>query len=75
MATADVAENMMPKSKSDDVETCLKKLIESLEKAKKKQEEEARKKEEEEKEQFPQEEAKKSDEKAGKDVKENGFVH
>ena len=33
MATADVAENMMPKSKSDDVETCLKKLIESLEKA------------------------------------------
>ena len=75
MTPADVAENMMPKSKGDNVETCLKKLIESLEKAKKKQEEEARKKEEEEKEQLAMEEAKESDEKAGKEVKENGFVH
>lgn len=81
---ADVAENMMPKSKSDNVETCLKKLIESLKKAKKKAEEDAEKKAEEEEEarlkeekekeqeQLAVEEAK-SDEKAGKEVKENGF--
>jgi len=81
MTPADVAENMMPKSKSDDVEKCLKKLIEALKKAKKKaEEEEARLKEEKEKEkekekeQLAVEEAK-SDEKAGKEVKENGFVH
>ncbi|XP_059670253.1 AAA-ATPase ASD, mitochondrial-like [Cornus florida] len=41
---ADVAENLMPKSSEDDAETCLKNLIEALEKAK----EEARLKAEEE---------------------------
>lgn len=84
MTPADVAENMMPKSKRDDVETCLKKLIESLKKAKKKAEEEAQKKAEEEEARLKKEEKEKeqeklaevkSDEKAGKEVKENGFVH
>ncbi|CAJ1827597.1 unnamed protein product [Sphenostylis stenocarpa] len=85
MTPADVAENMMPKSKSDDVNTCLKKLIESLEKAKKKAEEEAQKKAEEEEAKLKEEKEKeqkqeqlaveeaKSDDKAGKEVKENGF--
>ncbi|KAK7394547.1 hypothetical protein VNO78_15078 [Psophocarpus tetragonolobus] len=81
MTPADVAENMMPKSKNDDAGTCLKKLIESLEKAqeaaqkKKAEEEEARLKQEKEKEQSGQQEAK-TGQKAGKEViKENGFVH
>ena len=39
-----VAENLMPKSIIEDVETCLKNLIQSLEIAKKKAEEEAKKK-------------------------------
>ncbi|BAT83417.1 hypothetical protein LR48_Vigan03g028600 [Vigna angularis] len=82
MTPADVAENMMPKSKRDDVETCLKKLIESLKKAKKKAEEEAQKKAEEEEARLKEKEKEqeklaeaKSDEKAGKEVKENGFFH
>jgi chaperone BCS1 len=36
MTPADVAENLMPKSVTDDYETCLKSLIESLEIAKEK---------------------------------------
>ncbi|KAJ4707534.1 AAA-ATPase [Melia azedarach] len=44
MTPADVAENLMPKSDEDDVETCLKNLIEALKAAK----EEARKKAQEE---------------------------
>ncbi|KAJ4707537.1 AAA-ATPase [Melia azedarach] len=51
MTPADVAENLMPKSDEDDVDTCLKDLIEALnlaeEEAKKKAEEEARLKAEE----------------------------
>ncbi|XP_027351404.1 AAA-ATPase At3g28580-like [Abrus precatorius] len=75
MTPADVAENMMPKSKSDDVERCLKKLIESLEMAKKKaEEEEARLKEEKKKEQEVKEEAK-TDGKCEEEVKENGFIN
>ncbi|KAK7340481.1 hypothetical protein VNO77_21185 [Canavalia gladiata] len=75
MTPADVAENIMPKSKSDDVETCLNKLIQALEKDKKKAEEEAHKRveEEKEKEQLVQEEN--TDGKPGKEVKENGFIH
>ncbi|RDX90322.1 AAA-ATPase ASD, mitochondrial, partial [Mucuna pruriens] len=72
MTPADVAENMMPKSKSDDVEVCLKKLIESLEKAKKKAEEEEKEKEKEkEKEQLGIREEVKSDGETEKEVKEN----
>jgi chaperone BCS1 len=48
MTPADVAENLMPKSITEDVETCLKNLIQSLENAKKKEEEETKKKIEEE---------------------------
>ncbi|KAK8644273.1 hypothetical protein V6N13_123584 [Hibiscus sabdariffa] len=42
MTPADVAENLMPKSDNDQVETCLKRLIEALNEAKKKAEDEAR---------------------------------
>ncbi|XP_052722755.1 AAA-ATPase ASD, mitochondrial isoform X1 [Vigna angularis] len=45
MSPADVAENLMPKSEDEDVETCLENLINALEKNK---EENANKKEEEE---------------------------
>jgi len=48
MTPADVAENLMPKSITEEFESCLKNLIQSLEIAKKKDEEEARKKVEEE---------------------------
>ena len=52
MTPADVAENLMPKSDEEDAETCLKNLVEALEKAKedakKRAEEEARLKAEEE---------------------------
>jgi chaperone BCS1 len=47
MTPADVAENLMPKSITEDFETCLKNLIQSLEIAKKMAEEEAKKKVEE----------------------------
>ncbi|KAK2419842.1 AAA-ATPase ASD, mitochondrial [Trifolium repens] len=47
MTPADVAENLMPKSITEDIETCLKNLIQSLEIAKKMAEEEAKKKVEE----------------------------
>ncbi|KAL0307363.1 UNVERIFIED_CONTAM: AAA-ATPase [Sesamum angustifolium] len=55
MTPADVAENLMPKSGSDDAETCLRRLMKALEEAKeeeirrKAEEEEKRKAEEEEK--------------------------
>ena len=75
---ADVAENLMPKSLNEDVEACLKKLIEATKTAKeeatKKAEEEARlkaEKEEKEKLEATQEEVK-IDESLAKDVKENG---
>ncbi|AES74676.1 P-loop nucleoside triphosphate hydrolase superfamily protein [Medicago truncatula] len=44
MSPADVAENLMPKSTTEDVEACLKNLIQYLEIAKEKEEEEAKKK-------------------------------
>ncbi|KAL0332892.1 UNVERIFIED_CONTAM: AAA-ATPase ASD, mitochondrial [Sesamum calycinum] len=47
MTPADVAENLMPKSGSDDAETCLRRLMKALEEAK--EEEMKRKAEEEEK--------------------------
>ncbi|XP_058778746.1 AAA-ATPase ASD, mitochondrial-like [Vicia villosa] len=81
MTPADVAENLMPKSITEDYETCLKKLIQSLEEAKKKveeeeakkkaEEEEARLKEEKEKQEIAQEE---ENVKANENSKEiNGF--
>ncbi|XP_027358334.1 AAA-ATPase ASD, mitochondrial-like [Abrus precatorius] len=76
MSPADVAENLMPKSVDEDVETCLQKLIDALEMAKeearKKAEEEARLKEEKEKEECTRMEEK-NKEKTREDVKENGF--
>ncbi|XP_061353145.1 AAA-ATPase ASD, mitochondrial-like [Gastrolobium bilobum] len=85
MTPADVAENLMPKSIIEDSETCLKNLIDSLEKAKeeakKKAEEEAKKKAEDgeallkaekEKEQMGQEEEVKDNGKSKEEVKENG---
>ncbi|XP_061345323.1 AAA-ATPase ASD, mitochondrial-like isoform X3 [Gastrolobium bilobum] len=85
MTPADVAENLMPKSITEDSETCLKNLIDSLEKAKdeakKKAEEEAKKKAEDEeaqlkpekeKEQLGQEEEVKPNGKSKEEVKENG---
>jgi chaperone BCS1 len=44
MTPADVAENLMPKSITEDFETCLKNLIQSLENAKKMAEEKANEK-------------------------------
>ncbi|KAK8534017.1 hypothetical protein V6N13_028307 [Hibiscus sabdariffa] len=67
MTPADVAENLMPKSDFDVVETCLKRLIEALKEAKKKAEDEARLMAEEE-----EEKQKQKSGKQGKEVKENG---
>ncbi|KAG2679091.1 hypothetical protein I3843_11G035100 [Carya illinoinensis] len=64
---ADVAENLMPKSSSDDADKCLSKLIEALEEAKKKA---AKKKDEEEK-QKEEEAAKKKNGELKPNVKEN----
>jgi len=82
---ADVAENLMPKSITEDNETCLKNLIQCIELAKKKDEEEAKKKiedeqaqlkAEKEKQELIQEEEKvKVDEKLEEKVKENGVIH
>ncbi|KAH1092046.1 hypothetical protein J1N35_019303 [Gossypium stocksii] len=79
MTPADVAENLMPKSDYDDVETCLKRLVEALkntkEEAKKKVEDEARlmtEKEEEKQRQKPEKEEKERSGKNVKEVKENG---
>ncbi|KAE8718231.1 hypothetical protein F3Y22_tig00110017pilonHSYRG00190 [Hibiscus syriacus] len=75
MTPADVAENLMPKSNNDEVETCLSRLIEALNDAKKKKkaEDEARlmaeKKEEENKEVKENGVATAADE-----VKENGVT-
>ncbi|KAL1223272.1 AAA-ATPase [Cardamine amara subsp. amara] len=87
MSPADVAENLMPKSDEEDVETCLKRLVKSLEEEKekakmlaeeeknKKAEREVRRKkkkaEEEEKKKKAEEEEKK---KKKKEVEENGDV-
>ncbi|XP_058778739.1 AAA-ATPase ASD, mitochondrial-like [Vicia villosa] len=81
MTPADVAENLMPKSITQDSESCLKNLIQSLEIEKKKAEEEAKKKVEDEAEREKQElnkekERVKDNEKSEeKEVKENGFTH
>ncbi|XP_059670257.1 AAA-ATPase ASD, mitochondrial-like [Cornus florida] len=82
---ADVAENLMPKSSEDDAETCLKKLIEALEKAKeearlKAEEEERLKVEKEQKEREEKEREKESTEEVKEkkasveEVKENGVM-
>ncbi|TXG59032.1 hypothetical protein EZV62_016861 [Acer yangbiense] len=80
MTPADVAENLMPKSDEEGVETCLNSLIEALEEAKeearKKAEEEARlkaEKEEKDKEESAQEAVKVDENSANSVVKENGF--
>jgi chaperone BCS1 len=80
MTPADVAENLMPKSITEDIETCLKNLIQSLEIAKKMAEEEAKKKVEEdeaklktkkEKQEFVQEEENvKTNENSKENIKE-----
>lgn len=70
MTPADVAENLMPKSVSEDVDTCLKNLIKALESNK---EEEAKKKAEELKKEKEKEESIQMEEKKNEDVKENGF--
>ncbi|XP_045812325.1 AAA-ATPase ASD, mitochondrial-like [Trifolium pratense] len=83
MTPADVAENLMPKSITEDFETCLKNLIQSLEIAKKIAEEEEKKKIEDEeaklntkKQEFVQEEENlKTIENSKENVKENGFSH
>ncbi|CAI8594373.1 unnamed protein product [Vicia faba] len=88
MTPADVAENLMPKSITEDFETCLKKLIQSLEEAKKKLEEEeakkkteekveeARLKEEKDKQKIAQEEENvKANENSKENDKENGLIH
>ncbi|KAL5080170.1 hypothetical protein RYX36_008591 [Vicia faba] len=62
MTPADVAENLMPKSITEDFESCLKNLIQSLEIEKKKVQDEAEK------------EKVKTNEKS-EQVKENGFTH
>ncbi|CAK8533581.1 unnamed protein product [Lathyrus sativus] len=72
MTPADVAENLMPKSVTEDYESCLKNLIQSLEIEKKKAEEEAKKKVEDEAEKEKVKDNEKSEE---KEVKENGFTH
>lgn len=82
MTPADVAENLMPKSDYDDVETCLKRLVEALkdtkEEAKKKVEDEARsmaeKEEEEKQRQKPEKEEKEQSGKDVKEIKENGVA-
>ncbi|CAK8533580.1 unnamed protein product [Lathyrus sativus] len=72
MTPADVAENLMPKSVTEDYESCLKNLIQSLEIEKKKAEEEAKKKVEDEAE---KEKVKANEKSEEKEVKENGFTH
>ncbi|GAU39705.1 hypothetical protein TSUD_274990 [Trifolium subterraneum] len=72
MTPADVAENLMPKSATDDYETLLKSLIAALENAKEKEEEEAKKKAE--KDQLKTEKDKQA--LAQEDEKvENGVIH
>ena len=77
MSPADVAENLMPKSDEEDAETCLKKLVEALEKAKEearlKAEEEARLKAEEEAE-AAKSKAKEEEKEKKEDVKCNGTL-
>ncbi|KAK1561928.1 hypothetical protein Q3G72_003259 [Acer saccharum] len=81
MTPADVADNLMPKSDEEGVETCLNSLIEALmdakkEGARKKAEEEARLKaerEEKDKEESAQEAVKVDENSANSVVKENGF--
>ncbi|PNX60887.1 mitochondrial chaperone BCS1 [Trifolium pratense] len=86
MTPADVAENLMPNSITENFETCLKNLIHSLEIAKKaaKDEEEKKKAEDEEaqlkvekdKQELTQEEVKvKADGMLEKKVKENGVTN
>ncbi|PQQ01231.1 hypothetical protein Pyn_11513 [Prunus yedoensis var. nudiflora] len=76
MIPADVAENLMPKSVTEDADSCLKKLIEALETAKeearKKAEEEASKKAEEEAKLKAEKEEKEKQEPAKDEVKCNG---
>ncbi|KAL0349500.1 UNVERIFIED_CONTAM: AAA-ATPase ASD, mitochondrial [Sesamum radiatum] len=80
MTPADVAENLMPKSGSDNAETCLRRLMKALEEAKeeeirrKAEEEEKRKAEEEEKQKAEQLAKEEEEEKKKKEI-ENGADH
>ncbi|PNX71859.1 mitochondrial chaperone BCS1 [Trifolium pratense] len=58
MTPADVAESLMPKSVTDDYETCFKTLIQSLEIAKEKEEDEAKKNAEKDEQELAQEDEK-----------------
>lgn len=73
MTPADVAENLMPKSITEDYESCLKNLIQSLEVEMKKLEEEAEKGKQELSEE--KEKVKGNEKSAEKEVKENGVIH
>ncbi|KAI3828641.1 hypothetical protein L1987_02749 [Smallanthus sonchifolius] len=78
MTPADVAESLMPKSDEEDVEVCLKKLIECLEDAKEearvKAEEEAGRKKEENGEKVQDGDARLAEKVQASDAKENGVV-
>ncbi|GMJ04213.1 AAA-ATPase 1, ATPase-in-Seed-Development [Hibiscus trionum] len=74
MTPADVAENLMPKSDYDGVETCLKRLIEALKEAKEKAEDEARLMEEREEEKQKQKSEEEGKDQCVKEVKENGVA-
>ncbi|KAK4777107.1 hypothetical protein SAY86_005795 [Trapa natans] len=83
MAPADVAENLMPKSREETPETCLRSLIEAIEEAKEEakkkkaeEEEEAKKKKakEEEEGKAKEEEAKDAAKTTAKESKENAVV-
>nr|GMD03553.1 AAA-ATPase ASD, mitochondrial-like [Ipomoea batatas] len=80
MTPADVAENLMPKSPSEDENTCLKRLVESLEKAKEDAKLKAEKEEKlkaQKKKKAAEENDQKSKEEAmaaAKEVKENGHA-
>ncbi|XP_060179147.1 AAA-ATPase At3g28580-like [Lycium barbarum] len=76
MTPADVAENLMPKSSKENVDTCLERLIKALETAKEearlKAEEEERAKVEKEKEEKEKETEAKNPEPVADELKENG---
>ncbi|GMJ04214.1 AAA-ATPase 1, ATPase-in-Seed-Development [Hibiscus trionum] len=74
MTPADVAENLMPKSDYDGVETCLKRLIEALKEAKKKAEDEAGLMAEKEEEKQRQKSGKEGKDQCVKEVRENGVA-
>ncbi|KAE8682409.1 putative ATP binding protein [Hibiscus syriacus] len=74
MTPADVAENLMPKSNYDEVETCLKRLIEAIKDAKKKKAEDEARLMAEKEEKKKQKSGEEDKEESVKEVKENGMA-